>query len=365
MLRLKAPKTLLQITDGTTPMEGIIEVTNPAAWIRSMVRQQKQAEDDLRHLKELCGDTINQADRRIMRIEAAYQTLAEGTRYVYDRFEANEGVAEAWLRSELANTANAYQSFAREVWQVIEDRTSGTEEKQLVHATQLARINDAISFLGEANVARNQHLATFQGNVEAWATDYRDRMELLENQLQQAQEEIRKVADRVPLPDSPRIAPPLLFQPTAAPAPAPWCSPVRPSTSSLADALQQLKAGAAGPPSPPSPLRLPNPLWPRRQTRPPAIPTTPPPLRSPLFQARTPVPWAAPVSMQPTGPLRPLVTGGGPPLRPPHRPLPPPPPPSPPRGPITTDDLVRLVAQGVAMAQRQIEPRPDVLIPPG
>lgn len=42
MLRLEAPKTLLQITDGTTPMDGVIEVTNPALWIRSMVRQQNR-----------------------------------------------------------------------------------------------------------------------------------------------------------------------------------------------------------------------------------------------------------------------------------------------------------------------------------
>lgn len=143
----------------------------------------KQAEDDLRHLRELCGNAVDQTDSRIIRIEAVYQTLAEGTRYVYDRLKANEGVAEAWVWSELANTANAYQSFAREVWQVIIDHTSRVEEKQAGNATQLARINDAISFLGEANVARNQHLATIQCSVEAWATNYQDRVEYLETQL--------------------------------------------------------------------------------------------------------------------------------------------------------------------------------------
>jgi len=33
-------------------------------------------------------------------------------------------------------------------------------------------MKDTAAFLGEANVARNQHLAVFQGNVEKWAADY-------------------------------------------------------------------------------------------------------------------------------------------------------------------------------------------------
>jgi len=341
MLRLEAPKTLLQITDGTTPMEGVIEVTNPATWVRSMVRQQKQAEDDLRHLTELCGNAVDRTDKRIQRIETAYQTLAEGTRYVYDRMEANEEVAEAWVRSELANAANAYQTFTREVWQAIIDRTDEAAAKGVGHATQLARINDAISFLGEANVAQSQHLATFQGNVEIWAANYENRVETLERLLHTAQEEIRKVADRVPLPESPGRNLPHPQSPTP-----PWRSPVRPSTSSLAEALQQLKAGPTGPQPPPVDPRRPL-VPPRSRTRPPAVPVTPPPLRSPLFQ-RTPRP--------PPPPRSPLFLGGGPPPRPPHRPLPPPPPPSPPRAPVTTEDLIRLVAEGVTLAQRRREP---------
>jgi len=43
------------------------------------------------------------------RIEEAYQTLAEGTRFVYDWVHANEKIAEAWVHSELASAANAYQ----------------------------------------------------------------------------------------------------------------------------------------------------------------------------------------------------------------------------------------------------------------
>jgi len=47
----------------------------------------------------------------MQRIEQAYYTLAEGTRYVYDRVNANEENAEAWIHTELANVANAYQTL--------------------------------------------------------------------------------------------------------------------------------------------------------------------------------------------------------------------------------------------------------------
>jgi len=84
MLCLEAPRDLLQITDGTPAPEQAIEVANPAVWIRTMVRQQKQAKNDLRQLIQLCGNTIDRNDQRMQQIEKAYQILAEGTRYVYD-----------------------------------------------------------------------------------------------------------------------------------------------------------------------------------------------------------------------------------------------------------------------------------------
>jgi len=109
MLRLEAPRDLLQISDGTPAPEQAIELANPAAWVRAMARQQRQDETDLRQLTELCGKTIDQTDQRMQRIEDAYRTLAEGTRYVYDRVNANEEIAEDWVHTELAHAANAYQ----------------------------------------------------------------------------------------------------------------------------------------------------------------------------------------------------------------------------------------------------------------
>jgi len=59
MLRLETPRDILQITDGTVADEETLEVANPAVWIRTLARQQKQAEEDLEQLLHLCGNTVD------------------------------------------------------------------------------------------------------------------------------------------------------------------------------------------------------------------------------------------------------------------------------------------------------------------
>jgi hypothetical protein len=112
--------------------------------------------------------------------------------------------------------------FAREVWQAIIERTQETTQRQVHVATQLSRVNDALSFLAEVNVTRSQHLATFQGNVEIWAKNHQDEVANLERQLREAQEEIKKVAVRIPIPTTP---PPRVRTPTLLPSPRPLSPP--------------------------------------------------------------------------------------------------------------------------------------------
>jgi len=63
MLRLEAPRDLLQITDIASGPEPAVEIANPAVWVRTLVRQQRQAEHDLQRLTELCGDAYDKTDR--------------------------------------------------------------------------------------------------------------------------------------------------------------------------------------------------------------------------------------------------------------------------------------------------------------
>ena len=151
----------------------------------------------------------------MLQIEEAYQTLLEGTRYVYDRVNANEAIAEVWVRSELANAANAYQTLVQNVWQAILDRTQEDNQRQICQAMQLTRVNDALAFLAEANTARSQHLVTFQGNVELWAADHQRKVNRMERELRQARDEILRIATRISLPGSPTTRIPSLEPPHA------------------------------------------------------------------------------------------------------------------------------------------------------
>jgi len=351
MLRLQAPRDLLQITDGTPRPEQAVEIANPAVWVRTLVHQQQQAESDLKRLTEMCGNAYDRTDRRTREIEQAYQTLAEGTRYVYDRVNANEKIAEEWIRSELSKAANAYQSLARNVWQAIIERTNEANERQICQATQLTRVNDALSFLAEANTARNQHLANFQGNVELWAAAHQNWVATLENQLREARAEIQHIATRILLPATPPV-------PAGPPA---WRSPVRQtSTSALS---------AHSPPALGSLLRL-NPGPTLRCQRPLALPTTPE-MRQRLEQLRRHISPRPPAREPMAGqggdaPSTPPGSSAGPPSGPPSEP--PRPPfrhprsPSPPRNPaptITMQDLVWLVADGVERARQDPLTRPE------
>jgi len=77
---------------------------------------------------------IDRNDLQMQRIEQEYHTLAEGTRYMYDRVNANEEIADACVRSELAHVANAYQNLAQNVWQAIIERTAKANQCQICQA---------------------------------------------------------------------------------------------------------------------------------------------------------------------------------------------------------------------------------------
>ena len=262
MLRLEEPRGLLQITNDKEPQEETLEIANPDGWMRAMANHQQQAEQDLRQLMDVCGNTLDNTDWHIRRIEAAYNRLAQGAQYVYEQMEAKEPISGDWVRTELMVCANAYQAFTRQVWEAIIEHSKMSDLHRVHKGTQVARMHDAVAFLSEANLARNVHLMEFQGNVEKWAADHqqkvetlkrqrnedRDRMASLEQRLARAQDELLQVATTVALPATP-------------------AGRTRPTQS---------------PRAPPTRLVLGSPLLrgtQQRRQRPPAVPATDPPQR--------------------------------------------------------------------------------------
>jgi hypothetical protein len=117
----------------------------------------------------LCGNNIDRTDRRIQQVERSYDVLYRGILYVYQQTEAQQNASHAWVQTELTRAANAYQTFSREVWQAIMERTTEADLRANHQATQVARLNDAVAFLSEANMARNHNQSEFSVQVQNWA----------------------------------------------------------------------------------------------------------------------------------------------------------------------------------------------------
>jgi len=347
MLRLEAPQGLLQITNDEETTEEVLEITNPVGWMQAIANHQQQAGQYLHQLLDLCGNTMDRMDRRIRRIEAAYNRLAHGAQYVYEQMEAKEQISGEWVRNELMVAANAYQAFTRQVLEAFIER-SKTEEMQRMHeATQVARIHDAVAFLSEANLTRNTHLMEFQGNVEKWATDHQQKVETLEQQrnedqqqmarleqwLTQAQDKLLRVATAVPLPATPttRTRPEPLTAQDPAGAPLTRLALGRPLFGGLQQqqrppAVPAEEGGAEGNGSPPRPPRRTMPRSP-----------SPPPSEGDgdLYERNLPMGRAPPGTEEPTRDR--LATM------------------------LTPEEIAQLVGAGIAAAQvppPQAEPRP-------
>jgi hypothetical protein len=201
MLWLEAPRAIPQITSGKEPTAHV-EIASPASWRRCLVRHQAQAERDLRQQYETCGNQFDRSNARIRAIEAAYNELLGGAQYLDEQTQNNHRIAEEWIRTELANTANAYQTFTRQVWEGISAHTTDVAHQQIDQATQLTRLHDALAYQAEANIARGQHLAKFEGDDTNWAAHSDARTRRLEEELAAAKDKIQQLARRILLPRS-------------------------------------------------------------------------------------------------------------------------------------------------------------------
>jgi len=196
MLRLEAPRGLLQITNDEEPQEETLEIANPVGWMRAMANHQQQAEQDLRHLMDVCGNTLDHTDRCIRRIEAAYNRLAEGAQYVSEQMEAKEQISGDWVRNKLMVSANAYQAFTRQVWEAIIAHSKTSDLHRVHEATQVAQMHDAVAFLSEANLARNIPLMEFQGNMEKCAPDHQQKVEMRGRQRNEDRDRMASLEQR-------------------------------------------------------------------------------------------------------------------------------------------------------------------------
>ena len=214
MIRFEHPRTANEVQTQTDPNDMVVEITNPIAWVRQLIRQHQQAQDDLQTLYEMCGDQFDRQDRRLRRIETNYTVLYESARYLHEQLGKEQRISADWLQTELTAAANAYQVFARDTWAAIEARTTDQAQKTQNHEMQLIRHQDALCFIQGANLARDNNALAFQQEVGAWAGGVNARADKVEKDLEKtrlefatalkeltkAKEEIKRLASLTAIP---------------------------------------------------------------------------------------------------------------------------------------------------------------------
>jgi len=169
MLRIEQPQMAIEIYHGIRPSLDTVEIQQPAAWVRLLVQQQRQAHRELRELKRALGDKFDRTDLEVIKIECNYQVLCEVVPYLYAQQEANSTASHEWIQTELMRTANDSQQFTADVWRKIVEKNVVTNMADHQRGLQIARLNDVLAFIQTADGQRRQEQANFNHNVEQWA----------------------------------------------------------------------------------------------------------------------------------------------------------------------------------------------------
>jgi len=169
MLRIEQPQTAIEIYHGIRASLNTVEIQQPAAWVRLLVQQQRQAHRDLRELKRALDDKFDRTDLEVIEIERNYQVLCEAVQYLYAQQEADSTASHEWIQTERMRTANASQQFTADVWRMIVEKNAETTMAYHQRGLQIARLNDALAFIQTADGQRRQEQANFNHNVEQWA----------------------------------------------------------------------------------------------------------------------------------------------------------------------------------------------------
>jgi len=131
MLWLEYPSTALEIYADRGPSQPSVEIRHPAAWVRMLVTQQRQAQWDLEQLHTACRTAFDRGDRRIKQIEQNYALLAGAMEHIYNAAQNDTVVASEWIQTELMRAAGAAQKFTSDVWAAIIQRDQGKTTKTL------------------------------------------------------------------------------------------------------------------------------------------------------------------------------------------------------------------------------------------
>jgi len=170
ILQIDYPPSAAEIKEGTlVPYKGVPLPESAPEWVQLWMGRQKQSENDMVQLYNAVADVNIRATGAFQNVEASYDRLYEGTKYLYDMVENNKQQTEAEIEKRLLEMAEAQQTFTTEVGAMIAANTRGKESQSRAKATQAKRVEQAIDFVKQINEARGLEQTQFRIEVSEWA----------------------------------------------------------------------------------------------------------------------------------------------------------------------------------------------------
>ena len=173
------------------PYKGI-SIKELAPWVQLWLQRQRQAEDDMIQLYNAVVGKENRDTMAFKQIEAYYDQLCSGTKFLYEAVEHNKRTIDDKLSQELTAVTKNQETFAREVQQMIALFTVDSEVKKRAERTEIIRIQKAVEFAEQIAEARGKEEKTFRNNLSQWAGTKERAIATLEDRLAQSVDEIKR-----------------------------------------------------------------------------------------------------------------------------------------------------------------------------
>ena len=94
MLRLEAPMNAVEIKKDKLHENTTVDLKNPPVWLRLLIARQRQAQQDLQQLYNMCDGAYDHTDRKIHAIEESYEELTATIKYVYQTGEKDTQISK-------------------------------------------------------------------------------------------------------------------------------------------------------------------------------------------------------------------------------------------------------------------------------
>ena len=190
MLHIEYPPSAMEIKPGNFPTPRAVPVPEAPYWVQAWAYRQEQAQDDMVQLYNTITDVDMRASAQFKQIEDNYDSIYMGTKCMFDYAENQTQEIKNNLDGKIAEVASSHEAFTSEARQMITTNTQGKKEKWRARAVETQRIKDAVAFVQQIGMEKEDEEAIFRSNLDNWAEQNNQAVSALEKKLASAIKEI-------------------------------------------------------------------------------------------------------------------------------------------------------------------------------